>query len=94
MAYAEKRGKGPNPWRVKYKLPDGQYTSESGFETKQAALEFGRDEEAKIRGGTWTDQKAGLITLSEWIKLWMPAPRRRNQHRCQPRVSHSSVHHP
>jgi hypothetical protein len=23
MAYAEKRGKGPTPWRVKYKLPSG-----------------------------------------------------------------------
>jgi hypothetical protein len=38
MAYAEKRGKGPQPWRVKYKLPSGTETSESGFETKAAAL--------------------------------------------------------
>lgn len=72
MAYAEKRGKGPKPWRVKYQLPNGRETSESGFETKQAALEFGRDEEAKMRSGTWTDQKAGQITLTEWIELWLP----------------------
>ena len=26
MAYAEKRGKGRQPWRVKYKLPDGTET--------------------------------------------------------------------
>jgi hypothetical protein len=34
MAYAEKRGKGRRPWRVKYKAPDGSEVSESGFETK------------------------------------------------------------
>jgi hypothetical protein len=38
VAYAEKRGKGPQPWRVKYKLPNGTEASESGFETKAAAL--------------------------------------------------------
>ncbi len=43
MAYAEKRGKGQAPWRVKYRLPSGQETSESGFETKAAALAWGRD---------------------------------------------------
>ena len=38
MAYAEKRGRSAKPWRVKYKLPSGIETSESGFETKAAAL--------------------------------------------------------
>jgi hypothetical protein len=38
VAYAEKRGKGPQPWRVKYKVPGGE-ASQSGFETKQAALD-------------------------------------------------------
>ena len=51
MAYAEKRGKGPRPWRVKYKVPGGE-ASQSGFETKQAALGWGRDQEAKVRAGT------------------------------------------
>jgi hypothetical protein len=46
MAYAEKRGKGPAPWRVKYRLPSGIETSESGFETKAGALTWGRDQEA------------------------------------------------
>jgi integrase len=72
MAYAEKRGKGPRPWRVKYKLPNGEFTSESGFETKRSALDFGRSQEARVRSGTWTDQRAGQITLDEWIELWMP----------------------
>jgi integrase len=69
MAYAEKRGKGPRAWRVKYKIPGGE-ASESGFETKQAALGWGRDQEAKVRAGTWTDPAAGEITVSEWIDRW------------------------
>jgi hypothetical protein len=69
MAYAEKRGKGPRPWRVKYKVPGGE-ASQSGFETKQAALGWGRDQEAKVRAGTWSDPGAGEITVSEWIDRW------------------------
>jgi len=71
MAYAEKRGKGPQPWRVKYKLPGGSDASESGFETKAAALAWGRDQEARIRDGRWTDANAGKITVSEWIDRWL-----------------------
>ena len=69
MAYAEKRGKGSRPWRVKYKIPGGE-ASQSGFETKQAALAWGRDQEANVRAGTWTDPAAGEITVSEWIDRW------------------------
>jgi hypothetical protein len=72
MAYAEKRGKGPTPWRVKYKLPSGQEASESGFATKTAALAWGRDQEARIREGRWTDPDAGKITVSAWIDRWLP----------------------
>ena len=69
MAYTEKSGKGPRPWRVKYKIPGGE-ASQSGFETKQATLAWGRDQEAKVRTGTWTDPTAGDITVSEWIDRW------------------------
>jgi integrase len=71
VAYAEKRGKGPKPWRVKYKLPNGGEASESGFETKTAALTWGRGQEAKIREGRWTDPNAGKVTVSEWIDRWL-----------------------
>jgi hypothetical protein len=71
VAYAEKRGKGHQPWRVKYKLRDGTETSESGFETKAAALNWGRDQEANIRSGRWTDPNAGRLTVSEWIERWL-----------------------
>ncbi len=71
VAYAEKRGRGRQQWRVKYKLPSGVETSESGFETKAAALAWGRDQEAWIREGRWTDPDAGKITVSEWIDRWL-----------------------
>jgi integrase len=71
MAYAEKRGKGPRPWRAKYKLPDGTAISESGFDTKSAALAWGRDQEARIREGRWTDPSAGKTTVGEWIDRWV-----------------------
>src|SRR6266568_2316426 len=71
VAYAEKRGKGPQPWRVKYKLPTGIEASESGFETKAAALAWGHDQEARIREGRWTDPDAGKTTVSEWIGRWL-----------------------
>lgn len=72
MAYAEKRGKGLKPWRVKYKLPSGMEVSESGFETKASALAWGRDQETRIREGRWTDPNAGKITVGEWIDRWLP----------------------
>ncbi len=62
---------GPAPWRVKYKLPSGIETSESGFETKAAALTWGRDQEARIREGRWTDPNAGKLTVGEWIDRWL-----------------------
>lgn len=70
MAYAEKRGR---TWRVKYKRPDGSWDSESGFETKEQALNWGRDQEADVRRRVWTDPHAGDVTLAEWInERWWP----------------------
>jgi hypothetical protein len=40
------------------------------LETKQAALDWGRDQEAKVRGHTWNDPKAGQITVGQWIDRW------------------------
>ena len=56
MAYAERRGK---KWRVKYRKPDGTEGSESGFDTKESALNWGRDQESLIRRGQWIDPRAG-----------------------------------
>jgi integrase len=70
MAYAEKRGKS---WRVRYQRPDATYATQSGFETKQAALAWGRDQESAMRRGDWTDPRGGQITLAEWVETWWPA---------------------
>jgi hypothetical protein len=55
----------------KYKLPDGTEVSESGFETKAAALIWGRDQETRIREGRWADPNAGRTTVGEWIDRWL-----------------------
>jgi hypothetical protein len=41
------------------------------FDTKAAALAWGRSQEAKIREGRWTDPNAGKITVGEWIDCWL-----------------------
>jgi integrase len=68
MAYAEKRGK---KWRGRYRRPDGSEGSESGFDTKTAALNWGRKQEAAIDAGSWVDPDAGKITVNEWIDRWL-----------------------
>ncbi len=73
MAYAEKRGK---RWRARYKRPDGTWATAScddagrPFLSKQAAEDWGDDQESAIRRGTWLDPRAGDITLAEWAGRW------------------------
>src|SRR5687768_9628179 len=66
MAYAEKRG---TKWRVKYTTPAGE-RSRSGFDSKQAALDWGRRQEADIQAKRWNDPRKGDKTLREWISEW------------------------
>lgn len=72
MAYAEKRGRGEYPWRVKYKKPDGTEGSASGFRTRQAALNHGREQEADIRRKRWRNPDQGSMTLDQYWALWYP----------------------
>ncbi|MDX3024036.1 site-specific integrase [Streptomyces acidiscabies] len=98
MAYAEKRGK---TWRVKYKMPDGSYGSESGFPTKNAALSFGRKQEGKVEDGTFIDPKAGKMTVGAWSVKWLesievgdlsdPTYRSRVRSQILPRWEHTAV---
>ena len=74
MAYAEKRGQGPKPWRVKYMTPAGE-RSESGFATKKAALMFGSEQESKIRRNEWIDPKDSRTTFGVFADLFMDAAR-------------------
>lgn len=68
MAYAEKRGK---TWRVRYQLPDGRYDSESGFETKQDALDHGRAQETDVQRKVFVNPKDGRQTLGAWVEDWL-----------------------
>jgi len=69
VAYAERRGRGPTPWRVKYTTPSGERTR-SGFASKQEALDWGRLQEADARARRWNDPRKGDITVSSWIDEW------------------------
>jgi len=70
MAYAEKRG---NLWRARWRGPDGTLESKPDFRTRKAAENYGRDQEAAIRGNTYIDPRAARITLAEWVNQWYPA---------------------
>ncbi|MFE9936372.1 LysM peptidoglycan-binding domain-containing protein [Streptomyces hirsutus] len=68
MAYAEKRGKS---WRVRYQLPDGRYDSESGFETKQDALDWGRAQETDVKRKVFINPSDGRKPFGEWVIEWL-----------------------
>jgi integrase len=69
MAYAENAARDLGHGASSTRFPGGE-ASRSGFETKQAALAWGWDQEAKVRVGTWTDPAAGEITVGGWIGRW------------------------
>ncbi|QKG20074.1 site-specific integrase [Actinomadura verrucosospora] len=50
--------------------PDGSTTSESGFDTKTAALNWGKEQEAAIRRHRWNDPRDGAALLVDWVELW------------------------
>ncbi|MFF0510993.1 LysM peptidoglycan-binding domain-containing protein [Streptomyces sp. NPDC004250] len=68
MAYAEKRGK---TWRVRYQLPNGEYASESGFETKQDALDYGRAQETDVKRKVFINPSDGRKLFGEWVTEWL-----------------------
>ncbi|MFE5967090.1 LysM peptidoglycan-binding domain-containing protein [Streptomyces sp. NPDC056463] len=68
MAYAEKRGK---TWRVRYQLPNGEYASESGFATKQDALDHGRAQETDVQRKVFINPNDGRKLLGDWAAEWL-----------------------
>lgn len=70
MAYAERRG---NLWRARWRGPDGTLESKPRFRTRKDAENYGRDQEAAIRAGNYSDPRAGRITLTEWVNQWSGA---------------------
>lgn len=67
MAYAERRG---STWRVRYRLPDGTWGSESGFLTQRAAEQWGDDQESDLRRGRAKDPRRGRVTIAEFVPVW------------------------
>jgi len=60
------------PWTAAYRGPDGQggrrVFKAGGFLNKKAADAWWKDEEAKLRAGTWLDPRAGAIPLREYFQ--------------------------
>lgn len=84
MAYAEKVYKVKNgkqtkqyTWRVKYKKPDGRYGTESGFPTKTLAEQWGDQQEASMRAGTWIAPDKLQTPFGEWVEIWKTANKKR-----------------
>lgn len=79
MAYAEKRGSGPDPWRARWQLPErlpnGRHKEghQDGFRTRKLAEKYGEAQEAAIRAGTWIDPKRSETLLRDWWAEWFPA---------------------
>ncbi|WPO73966.1 hypothetical protein [Streptomyces sp. KN37] len=80
MAYAEKVYKVRNgektkqfTWRACYKKPDGGKGTEPGFPTKKLAEDWGNQQEAAIRAGSWIDPAKALTKFGEWVEIWKTA---------------------
>jgi integrase len=68
MAYAQRHGKG---WRCRYKKPDGTWGSQSGFETKAAAQEWGNEQELLIRRQLWIDPGEAETPFGTFAEAWL-----------------------
>lgn len=69
-------GLGGKTWfcfRVRYRLSDGELTSETGFATRDAASERVLDIEVEQRVGVFTDARLGQTLVCEWVTRWADA---------------------
>ncbi|MBB4930653.1 hypothetical protein F4561_001473 [Lipingzhangella halophila] len=55
---------------MRYQRLDNTWASKGGFETKTAALNWGQEQEAHVRAGTWIDPKEQEITFGEFAAQW------------------------
>jgi integrase len=58
-------------YRGKYLDPTGKKHPGPWGPSKKQALVWGRDEEAKIRSGTWFDENKGRVTLAAYFEEWL-----------------------
>lgn len=80
MAYAEKvyrvrNGKTTKQftWRCCYKKPDGSKGTRPGFATRKLAEDWGNEQEAAMRSGSWVDPAKMNTPFGEWVKIWRKA---------------------
>lgn len=74
--YAEPRGSGDYPYRVRWpKPPDENGTvrwgSASGFSTEDAALAHGWAQMTDIARGVWVDPRKGAVPFGDVARAWM-----------------------
>ncbi|MDA0565146.1 tyrosine-type recombinase/integrase [Streptomonospora sp. S1-112] len=72
MAYAERL---PASWRARFKKPDGTWGSKSGFATKEAALNWGEEQEAEVRARIWIAPEDREIAFEIFAEQWMASAR-------------------
>ncbi|MGW6454979.1 hypothetical protein ACWF94_03490 [Streptomyces sp. NPDC055078] len=85
MAYGERVYKVKNgkqtkqfTWRCRYKKPDGT-GSEPGFPTKKTAEDWGNEQEAAIRAGTWIDPDLMRMPFGKFARKFMEARQKRGR---------------
>jgi integrase len=60
----------PNPWRARYRGPDGRERSKS-FRRKVDAERWLRDQEGQVDRGLWLDPSAAKVPLADYAELWL-----------------------
>lgn len=70
MAWVEKHGGG---FRVRYRLPDGDLTSETGFDNRTSAADRAADVESDLRLGTFVDPRLARTLVRDWVAQWSDA---------------------
>ncbi|MFD7656014.1 tyrosine-type recombinase/integrase [Actinosynnema sp. NPDC059797] len=58
---------------MRYRLPDGSLFTESGFATREQAVNRGADVESDKRRGRFVDPRLARTTVGEWVSQWMDA---------------------
>src|SRR5262245_21862995 len=61
--------KGPKPWRVRYRGPDGKQRTQS-FARRHDAEQWLNDKMAQLRKGDWTDPGLARIKFRDWVDIW------------------------
>lgn len=69
MASIERRPGRPNPWRVRYRAPDGKSRSRQ-FPRKIDAERFLAGVAADLARGSWVDPQRSRTTVREWCEVW------------------------